>query len=100
MSEEPYVSRREFDTLARQVERIDEHGSRGVGILQQQITDLIKDVLEIKADTSRQLREHEQAHERERRERTSSRRWAAGTAVGLLAALAGLYPLIILAVHP
>lgn len=96
---EEFVSRREFDQLARVVDRIDMHGSRGIGALQQQVGDVVRDVAELKVETTRALAAHRDQHDEEIRERTSGRRWLVGIAVACLTAVGGLYPAIIYAVH-
>lgn len=99
MSDEA-VSRPEFDMLrqavsenARRLDSIDQSGTRGVGVVQQQITDLAKDVagLQVKFD------KHESEHGQSERDRRSSRRWLVTSGIALLVALEG--PLAYLVVH-
>ena len=94
------VTRGEFDMLARMVgdnahriDAIDATGTRGVGVLQQQITDLAKDV----AGLSVRMDRHEEDHVKEARARAASRRWAIGVAVAALAAIEA--PIGYLVVH-
>jgi len=101
MSDEQ-VSRGEFTMLAntvsenqRRLDMIDQSGTRGVGVLQVQITDLAKDI----ARLDLRLDGHEHEHEVERKERSSARWKLAALVVALFAAIEG--PLItLLLTHP
>ena len=68
---------------ARRLDEIDRTGTRGVGVLAVQVTELTKDVAGVQA----QIEEHRREHEQDARLRVSSRRWAIGIAVVLFAAL-------------
>ncbi len=94
------ITRGEFDMLSRMVsegshriDAIDVSGTRGVGVLQQQITDLAKDV----AGVTVRIDKHEEEHVREARARIVSRRWAVGMGVAALSAVEG--PLAYLIAH-
>jgi hypothetical protein len=78
--------------------RLDDHGSRGVGTVQAQLTDVIKDVTELKAEMNNRFTEHQRQHERDEDKRTTARRWSMGFAVAMIGAVGGLYPLV-LALH-
>lgn len=89
------VTRGEFSMLAQQVasnerriESLDTSGTRGVGIVQAQLTDLTKDV----AGLSTRLDKHEQEHRQEAADRRSRARWVVGTAIAFFAMIEG--PLI------
>lgn len=89
---ETNVTRGEFAMLVQQVtanaarlDAIDTGGTRGIGILQQQITDLAKDVHGVEL----RLEQHDRQHDEEKRERLSGRRWLMGLAFGLLASIDG-----------
>jgi hypothetical protein len=71
---------RELDKLAIRLERLDEHGTRGVDRMAAEVAQLRKDVTE-----------HEQAHEKQRQEQVASRRWLVGIVVALVIPL---YPLL------
>jgi len=99
MTEQP-VSRGMFDMLAAQVaanalrlDTIDQGGTRGVGIVQVQLTDLAKDV----AMLGTRLDKHEQEHELEARDRASVRWRLTGLVVTLFASIEA--PLIALLLH-
>jgi hypothetical protein len=84
------VSRGEFTMLAARVEEnarrleiIDTSGTRGVGVLQLQITDLAKD-----------FAAHEKMHEIADARRTSGRRWAWTFAAAGLASVAAILTLL------
>lgn len=79
------VTRPEFEMLARRVnenarriEAIDTGGTRGVAVLQLQITDLAKD-----------FAKHEEQHAQAETRRLSGRRWAIALAVAAVAAIDG-----------
>lgn len=89
------VSRAEFNMLVQQVadynrrlEAIDSGGTRGVAVLQLQITDLAKD-----------FAAHEKQHEMMESRRLSGRRWAIALAVAAIAAIDGPMVTILLARH-
>lgn len=92
MADELWVTQREFDQLRGEVTRLDDHGTRGVGIVQQQLTDVIKDVLELKTEISSRFAEHQRQHEREENDRAANRRWLVGLGIAMLGAVGGLYP--------
>lgn len=102
MTEEHGISKREFDMLAgqvsgnaRRVDAIDQGGTRGVGVLQLQVAELIRDVSAL----STRMDGHETRHGREAQQaaeqRRSSRRFAITTAIAAIAAVGGLYGLLI-----
>jgi hypothetical protein len=91
------VTRGEFDLLKdmvtatnARVENIDSYGTRGVAVVQTQLTEVVKDLSELKADVNSRFAAHEKQHELEKSERRSSRRWAIGTSIGFGAALAAI----------
>lgn len=93
-----YVPRREFDQLAARVELIDSQGSRGVGVIQYQLTALGRDYSDQKSEIAqvRSLiegheKDHQRAADRQANERRTTRRWT----LGLVAAIVvPLYPLL------
>jgi hypothetical protein len=92
---EPYATRRELDQLRSDVIRLDEHGTRGVTVVQSQLTDVIRDVVELKAEINSRFSDHARQHERDEDQRLSGRRWALAFAVTVVTAIGGLYPLVI-----
>ena len=81
-------SRREFDMLRDQVggnasrlDVIDQSGTRGVGAISVQMTEVIKDVADIKAKVDA----HSSVHDQEERQRVLSRRWLIGTILAMMA---------------
>lgn len=94
-----WVTQRELDQLRAEVIRIDDHGTRGVGTIQAQLTEVVKDVTELKGEMNSRFREHQQQHEREQSDRAVNRRWGIGLAVTLFAAVAGLYPYLHIVAH-
>ena len=87
-----YATQRELDQLRQELIRIDDHGTRGVAVVQTQLTDVIKDVLELKSEINKRFEEHQRQHERDETTRSSNRRWTLGFGVAVLAAIGGLYP--------
>lgn len=87
-----YATRRELDQLRQELIRMDDHGTRGVSVVQSQLTDVIKDVLELKSEVNKRFADHQRLHEREEDQRSANRRWALGFGVAILAAIGGLYP--------
>ena len=85
------VTRSEFDMLLAQVRadaiRVDATGTAALAV---QVTEIIKDVTELRSD----LREHRQEHVTAERARVASRRWAIGLALTGLATMGGLYGLL------
>lgn len=65
------VSRREFDALAARVDRIDEHGSRGVALLVHQISELSRDMGKLE----KELQTHRELHDKEEESRTATHRF-------------------------
>lgn len=101
-----HVTRGEFDLLrqmvqqnASRVETIDNLGTRGVGTIQSQLSDLTKDLLELKTDMNMRFSDHDKLHKSEKRERVNSRRWLIGTALLMITALGGLYPFLYTILH-
>lgn len=86
------VTRPEFEAWTRRIEA-NAATVGSVAALAVQMTEVIKDVNEVRQD----LRDHRHEHETEARARQASRRWAWGLAVVLFAAVES--PLIALLVH-
>lgn len=76
---------RRVDSLSHRVDRLDEHGTRGVDALRTEVARLRTDFVD-----------HETSHEKARLEAVSGRRWLIGI---LLAAIAPLYPAIGTAIY-
>jgi hypothetical protein len=74
---------------AKRLELIDAGGTRGVGAMSVQITEVIKDVSALQQQLGTFQREHEDQHRREATARVVGRRWAIGTAVAFLVAIEG-----------
>lgn len=94
-----YVTQREFDQLRSELIRIDDHGTRGIGTIQAQLTEVVKDVTELKGEMNSRFREHQRQHEAEQADRASNRRWGIGLAVAILGAIGGLYPYLHIVTH-
>ena len=85
---------RVVDDIGHRLEGIDAGGTRGIGAMSVQITEVIKDVSALQQQVATFQREHEELHRREASARVVSRRWAIATAIAFLAAVEG--PLIYL----
>jgi hypothetical protein len=97
MREAP-ITRDEFGMLRDQVketatrlDNIDATGTRGVVVLAAQVTDVIKDVAELRNE----LGKHEDKHVAEERARVTGRRWALGFAVAGFASMAAVISLLL-----
>ncbi len=89
------ATRRELDLLRAELMRLDDHGTRGVGVVQSQLTDVIKDVVELKSEMTSRFAEHSRLHERDEDRRIAGRRWSLAFAVAVIGAVGGLYPLVL-----
>lgn len=74
---------------------MDRDGTRGVAVLQAQMTDLAKDLAELKGESRTWQNAHEQQHLSSDRERVAGRRWLVTTAVAGLASMAAVIGLLI-----
>lgn len=88
---EPAASQRELEQLAVRVDRIDEKGTRGSGVISGQLAQVIKDVGRLEGA----LTSHNGQHERERQDRTQGRRWLWGAVLTALAVLLTMFGLLI-----
>ena len=87
--------RRDLDRLAARVDQMDQHGTRGVTAIQVQITDLVKDLAELKGETRAWQEAHSAAHAQEARDRVMGRRWLIGTGIAGIVAMATAVGLLI-----
>ncbi len=71
------VTRADLAQLAQRMDWLDEHGTRGVGALQVQVTELAKDIGRIEAAQDAHLAQHSQ----EAAERANTRRWLVASVV-------------------
>lgn len=95
MTEDSPATRREVDQLREELHRIDDHGTRGVTAMQVQVTDLIKDVLDLKNDVNSRFQAHQDAHDTAERERRSGRRWLLSTVIAALVVLVAILTLLL-----
>jgi len=106
MMSEPYVTRREVDMLktasdiehariSTRLESMDDHGTRGVGTMQLQIVDLVKDVTELKTEMNARFEAHQKVHDQDHTERVAGRRWLIGTALAGLVAMVAVIGLLV-----
>jgi hypothetical protein len=92
------VSREEFAMLrdavtenARRLDSIDRDGTRGVGVVQQQLMDLKGDVTAL----SVRFDKHEEEHRSDAVARQSAKRWAWGAAIGAVASVAAMISMMV-----
>jgi hypothetical protein len=95
------VTRREFDALAARLGRLDDrletidiNGTRGQAAVQVQITELARDMGELRGDQRTWQENHDRLHHLEQQQRVAGRRWLITVGIAGVAALGGLYPLI------
>lgn len=88
------VSRGEFDMLARTVaengrrlDTIDMSGTRGVGVVQVQLTELAKDVSALTTRMDRHIDDHEKEEKARLAQRRTTARWIIGTMIALVAVI-------------
>ena len=86
----PRITRGEFGMLSQRVEdnyrrldAMDQGGTRGVALIAQQATELVKDV----SDLRQEMRDHIKVHDDEHRTRMLTRRWVITTAIALMVVL-------------
>jgi hypothetical protein len=89
------ASRREVDILRGELHRLDDHGSRGVGAIQAQLTDLVKDVTEMKSEMNSRFEAHQRVHDQDHRDRAAGRRWLVGTGIAALMAMVAVLGLLV-----
>lgn len=92
---EPVASRRELDQLREDVRRLDEHGTRGIGVVQAQLTDVVKNLAEMKSEVNTRFEAHQRVHDRDEQARVSGRRWMIATTATMLGGLAGVLGLLV-----
>lgn len=100
MSEE--ITRGEFNLLKDLVQRnqdqlqsMDRDGTRGFGVLQNQIIDLLKDLTELKISLDLFRTTHLAQHEKEVKDRQSGRHWLIGMGIAGIASMSAVGTLII-----
>lgn len=80
------------DTRA-QITSMDNTGTKGVGVVQAQLTEVVKDLAELKGDVSLRFAAHQQVHEQDQQQRREGRRWLIGiglAGIGTMATVVGL----------
>lgn len=92
---------REFDMLRAQVQanqirltEIDDHGTKGVAAVQVQLTEVVKDLTELKTDMNARFSAHEKVHSDDHKERVTGRRWLVTVTVAAVASMAAVLALL------
>ena len=96
------VTRGEFAMLKSEVERnerrlesIDDHGTRGVATVQIQLTEVVKNLGELKADVNARFDAHFRLHEKDEKDRISRRRFTVAAVIAILGSLATILALLV-----
>lgn len=91
------VTRGEFDML-RQIVTGNQarlEGVNAIAVVQTQITEVIKDLTELKADVTKRFDAHMEVHEQDQAARLNGRRWQVGTLIAVLVLLVSILGLVI-----
>jgi hypothetical protein len=94
ISEDEFVTRREFDKLESRVVQIDTNGTRGVVVVQERLIELAKEVARLDVQVKTKFEQHDRQHEQEKRDRLSARRWLISTGIAGIASFTGVYILL------
>ena len=96
------VTRGEFDLLKqmvtenqRRVESIDASGTKGVAVVQAQLTDLTKDVTRSEIEMNKRFDAHDLVHKQDARDRVSAKRWMVGTIIAFMMLLVAMLTILI-----
>lgn len=73
------------------VNTIDSAGTRGIGVIHQQVSELIRDVGDLKTDLKGHELKHEQTEHERQKQRRSNVRWLVMLVVTIILGLGGLY---------
>lgn len=91
------VTRGEFDLLHEMVvsnqQRIE--GISVLGAVQVQLSEVAKDLLDLKADVNKRFDDHARVHDQDQAQRTAGRRWQVGTLIAVLVLLVSILGLVI-----
>ena len=100
------ISRGEFELLkdmvtgnATRMESIDVHGTRGVAVIQEQVTELIKDLTEMKTTTGTWQASHDAEHKASLRDRVTGRRWLIGIGLAGISSMAAVIAMLFQVLH-
>lgn len=99
---EPLATQREVDAVRADVRdlrasltRLDDHGTRGVGAVQAQLTEVVRDVSELKSDVISRFAAHTADHVQEKRDRAAARRWLITVGVTASLGVGGMFVTIL-----
>jgi hypothetical protein len=100
------VTRGEFDLLKSMVEAnrarlegIDQSGTKGVAVVQTQLNEVVRDLVELKAEVDKRFDAHQRQHAQEAEARIAGRRWLIGTSLAALAIIVTLLLNITIRLH-
>lgn len=100
------VTRGEFDLLKQivasnqaRLEGMDQAGTKGVAVVQTQLNEVVRDLVELKAEVDKRFDSHQRQHTLEARDRVNGRRWAVGTFLAALAIVVTLLLNITIHLH-
>lgn len=83
-----------YNQLARRVEAMDQSGTRGVAVIQVQVTGLTRQVTDLEGEVRAWQAAHNAAHDVDNVRRIAARRWAVGTAIAGLTLLVALIAMV------
>jgi hypothetical protein len=89
------ASQRELDILRERVDAMDTHGTRGVGAIQLQVAELVKDFGDLRADNRAWQAAHEKQHEQDKQDRVNGRRWLIGIGLAAVASMTAVIGLLL-----
>jgi hypothetical protein len=79
---------------------MDQHGTRGVGAMQQQVIALVATVSRLDSDTRAWQRDHQKEHTDDAKARVAGRRWLIGTCLAGVAVIVTLLGVILAHLPP
>jgi hypothetical protein len=100
------VTRGEFELLKTivssnqaRLEGMDQVGTKGVAVVQTQLNEVVRDLVELKAEVDKRFDAHQRQHMQEQKDRIAGRRWAIATCVAALAIVVTLLLNITVRLH-
>lgn len=106
MVHDAIVTRGEFELLKQivtsnqsRLEGMDQSGTKGVAVVQAQLHEVVRDLVELKAEVDKRFDAHQRQHSQEAADRVNGRRWAIGSFLAALAILVTLLLNITIHLH-
>lgn len=95
MHPEPVFTRREGDQLARRVDSIDEHGTRGMQLISQQTQNNTAAIAAMRSMIESKFTEHTRQHETELAAIAGRKRWRVTAVAAVIASAAAALGLLV-----